>query len=131
MKNSDSINSLTELTDMKNSKSTDCLVNMDKSEVKDSCLICIDDDTTHKLINSNNLFRCQCKFFIHDKCFKGLIKHKPDFKCPLCSKHTLIITNTIFEDEREKILKNGNKSLFVCFLLVIVVGIINLIAFFM
>jgi hypothetical protein len=130
MKNSDSINSLTELNEMKNSTSTDCLVNLDKNEGENSCLICIDDETTNKLINSNNFFRCDCKFLIHETCFKGLIKHKPDFKCPLCSKHTLIITNTIFEDEREKMLNNGNKTLLFCLILVIIVGIINLIAFF-
>ena len=80
MKQSDSTNSLTELTEV-------------VTEV--DCFICLEheDESGESLVNSNMLRTCGCKFVVHPHCWNQWIKNKSDWDCPICHKKSLQAAN--------------------------------------
>lgn len=76
MKASDSVNSLTELT-----------------EVEKSCFICLETDINSKgepLVDSKILRNCGCRFHVHPACWNEWLKDKSDYDCPICRKDSML-----------------------------------------
>lgn len=77
MKASDSVNSLTELT-----------------QPEKSCFICLSSDLEQgePLVDSVMLRNCGCKFSVHPACWNQWMVGKSDFDCPLCRKNSMLRT---------------------------------------
>jgi hypothetical protein len=75
MKASDSTNSLTGLTDVKEKE----------------CFICLEDDNAgyNPLVHSQVLRNCGCRFYVHPDCWNEWIKGKTDYDCPICRKDSI------------------------------------------
>jgi hypothetical protein len=77
MKGSDSTNSLTELTAVKQDDS--------------SCFICLEEETLgFPLISSKILRNCGCRFYVHADCWNVWIKNKTDYDCPICHRASML-----------------------------------------
>jgi E3 ubiquitin-protein ligase DOA10 len=76
MKQSDSTNSLTALTEV-------------VSETE--CFICLElqNDLNEPLVDSKLLRTCGCIFVVHPACWNTWMKKKSDWDCPLCHKRSL------------------------------------------
>ncbi len=88
MKASDSTNSLTGLTEVKERE----------------CFICLEDDQAgyNPLVQSKILRNCGCLFYVHPKCWNEWIKDKTDYDCPICRKDSIklnIRPNPVLEFE--------------------------------
>lgn len=77
MKQSDSTNSLTELTG------------------RDECFICLsaENDKEEPLVDSRLLRTCGCKFSVHPACWNVWMKNKTDYDCPICRKQSVFRVN--------------------------------------
>jgi len=75
MKGSDSTNSLTGLTEVKEKE----------------CFICLEDDNKGHapLVDSKLLRRCGCRFFVHPDCWNTWMKEKTEFDCPICHRESI------------------------------------------
>lgn len=73
MKQSDSTNSLTEL-----------------SEVIPvlECFICL--ESSEPLVDNTLLRTCGCKFIVHPECWAIWIKNKDEWDCPICRRESLV-----------------------------------------
>ena len=109
MKASDSVNSLTELTQEKN-----------------TCFICLDEDVIGlPLVSSKLLRNCGCTFYVHAPCWNEWMKSKTDFDCPICHKASMLKIHIPpnpalpYEDEREPV--NFRKRILYCASLIIII----------
>jgi hypothetical protein len=76
MKQSESINSLTELTG---------------SQEQNTCFICLEEASLDSpLVDSKLLRNCGCRFFVHPDCWNAWMKNKTDFDCPICHKASML-----------------------------------------
>ena len=80
MKASDSVNSLTGLTD-----------HVDIQIEETSCFICLEELNENKepLVDSSLLRTCGCRFKVHPACWNEWMKGKSDYDCPICRKKSL------------------------------------------
>ena len=101
MKESDSTNSLTELTG------------------RDECFIClsIENDKDEPLVSSKLLRTCGCRFFVHPQCWNEWMRGRTDFDCPICRKGSLRINippNPVLMIEIPREHRRKNSKLFLC-----------------
>lgn len=76
MKASDSVNSLTDLT-----------------QPEKSCFVCLETDLNHigePLVDSKLLRSCGCRFQVHPACWNEWLKEKTDYDCPICRKDSML-----------------------------------------
>jgi hypothetical protein len=107
MKASDSTNSLTGLTEVKDKE----------------CFICLEDDQAgyNPLVHSQVLRNCGCRFHVHPDCWNEWIKGKTDYDCPICRKDSIklnIVPNPVLEFQAHSSEpRQTPKLVFVCLLL--------------
>jgi E3 ubiquitin-protein ligase DOA10 len=76
MKQSESVNSLTELT---------------VSQEQNTCFICLEEAFLDSpLVDSKLLRNCGCHFYVHPNCWNVWMKNKTDFDCPICHKASML-----------------------------------------
>jgi hypothetical protein len=80
MKASDSVNSLTGLTD-----------HVEVQFEENGCFICLEEmnQTGEPLVDSSLLRTCGCRFKVHPVCWNEWMKGKSDYDCPICRKKSL------------------------------------------
>ena len=89
--------------------------------LNDDCIICLDNNNTidNRLCKGNEIYNCNCSYYVHKNCIEEWIKYKNNIVCIHCNKQTQLIQHLNTSDEVRNIYLKLLKITFFIFCILI------------